>query len=74
MENSKNFWFYLPSTESDDVADINQMASNFKKIDEELFDAQSSGGGDAALNGWEFEKYDEGSVQTYRLKANGKTI
>ena len=37
MRKSKNFGFYLPSRDADDVADINQISENFENIDKELF-------------------------------------
>jgi hypothetical protein len=36
MEKSKNYDFYLPSRDTDDVADINQISENFRKIDTEM--------------------------------------
>lgn len=38
MERSGNFNFYLPSRDTDDIADINQISENFKVIDEKLFE------------------------------------
>lgn len=38
MERSENFNFYLPSRDTDDIADINQISENFKVIDEKLFE------------------------------------
>ena len=36
MERSKNFNFYLPSRDGDDIADINQISQNFRTIDEQV--------------------------------------
>ena len=36
MEKSKNYDFFLPSRESDDIVDINQISENFRKIDDEM--------------------------------------
>ena len=36
MEKSKNYNFYLPSRDSDDVADINQISDNFRNIDKNI--------------------------------------
>ena len=36
MERSKNFNFYLPSRDGDDIADINQISENFRNIDTQL--------------------------------------
>ena len=33
MYKSQNFGFYLPSRDTDDIVDINQISENFKKID-----------------------------------------
>lgn len=34
METSTNLGFYLPSSDSDDIADINQISDNFRNLDE----------------------------------------
>jgi hypothetical protein len=34
METSTNLGFYLPSSNSDDIADINQISDNFRNLDE----------------------------------------
>ena len=34
MEISEKFGFYLPSSDVDDIADINQISSNFRKIED----------------------------------------
>lgn len=34
MEYTKNFNFSLPSSDTDDIADINQISENFKKLDD----------------------------------------
>lgn len=34
MEISTNLSFYLPSSDSDDIADINQISDNFRNLDE----------------------------------------
>lgn len=36
MEISTNLGFYLPSSDSDDIADINQISDNFRNLDEYL--------------------------------------
>lgn len=36
MERSENFNFYLPSRDSEDIADINQISENFRTIDEQV--------------------------------------
>lgn len=36
MDISDNYGFYLPSRDGDDIADINQISDNFRKIDTEL--------------------------------------
>lgn len=43
METSTNFGFYLPSRDTDDIADINQISDNFRKIDDEVQEKLESG-------------------------------
>ena len=44
MTKSKNYGFSLPSRDTDDIADINQIARNFEIIDEELYAASAEAG------------------------------
>lgn len=39
MEKSENFEFNLPSSDSDDIVDVNQISDNFRIIDTELYEA-----------------------------------
>ena len=36
MEKSQNYNFYLPSRDTDDIVDINQLSENFSTIDKEM--------------------------------------
>ena len=45
MKQSENYGFYLPSRDTDDLADINQLSENFKKIDQELHKLGKNNGG-----------------------------
>lgn len=40
MQYSKNYGFYLPSRDGDDIADINQISDNFRIIDNKMKDKQ----------------------------------
>lgn len=44
MKQSENYGFYLPSRDTDDVADINLLSYNFEKIDQELYEIGKGGG------------------------------
>ena len=44
MTKSKNYGFNLPSRDTDDIADINQIAENFRIIDEELHNLSEKSG------------------------------
>lgn len=50
MEKSKNFGFNLPSRDADDVADINFLSENFRKIDTELSGVLKGEGIDQSYN------------------------
>lgn len=50
MRRSQNFNFYLPSRDTDDVADINQISENFMTIDEELSGVLKGKGVDQVYN------------------------
>lgn len=41
MEHSENFNFSLPSRDTDDIVDINEISDNFRIIDGKLFDLDS---------------------------------
>ena len=43
METSTKYGFYLPSRDTDDIADINQISDNFRKIDDEVQEKLESG-------------------------------
>ena len=38
MDISTNYGFFLPSRDTDDIADINQISDNFRKIDGKMQD------------------------------------
>lgn len=44
MTKSKNYGFNLPSRDTDDIADINQITRNFEIIDEELYAVSAEAG------------------------------
>lgn len=44
MTKSENYGFNLPSRDTDDIADINQIARNFEIIDEELYAVSTEAG------------------------------
>lgn len=44
MEKSANFGFSLPSRDTDDIADINQISANFKIIDEKMVEREDGKG------------------------------
>lgn len=50
MDISANYGFYLPSRDGDDIADINQISDNFKKIDKELSEMIKGKGVDQTYN------------------------
>ena len=43
METSTKYGFYLPSSDTDDIADINQISDNFRKIDTDVQEKLESG-------------------------------
>lgn len=42
MEKSQNYGFNLPSRDTDDIADINEISQNFNIIDEKLFETSEN--------------------------------
>lgn len=44
MKHSENYGFYLPSRDTDNIADINLLSHNFEKIDQELYKVGKGGG------------------------------
>lgn len=50
MDKSKNYGFNLPSRDTDDIADINQISENFRIIDEELSGVIKGKGVDQVYN------------------------
>lgn len=50
MQNSKNYNFYLPSRDADDIVDVNQLSENFVKIDSEMSEMLKGKGVDQTYN------------------------
>jgi hypothetical protein len=63
VEKSEHFGFNLPSSNTDDVVDVNQISDNFRKIDKELNEAKENAG--SGVSSWndltDKPFYDEGT-------------